>query len=436
MITFSIHRGRILHFPRPTSAPERNYQYFSDGILVVRDGLIEYLGEACDFLAEHRLNSDDIIHHEGLILPGFIDAHVHYAQVEMIASYGEQLFDWLNNYTFPTEKKFIDRYYAKQQAEFFIAQLFAHGTTTAAVFATVHEHSVDMFFEAAEQYQARMICGKVLMDRFCPDTLRDNPKLGYWQSKELIEHWHHNGRNLYAVTPRFAPTSTPQQLQQAASLLREYPDVYMQTHLSENLNEIKWVKDLFPTSRDYLDVYESAGLLTERSIFGHGVHLCDSELKRLAANNATVACCPSSNLFLGSGLFPFHHIKDVGVNIAFASDIGAGTDLSLLANLADAYKICQLQGKSLNVFHSLYHSTQGAAVGLKLTDKIGNLNPGTEADFIEVNPTAFPMLQQRVERATSLESELFAVTTLGDERVINRTYVMGKCVFERTTKTE
>ena len=426
-----VHRGRLFHFPHITASPSEQYQYLEDGVLVVDEGKIVGLGDANDYLQAHPQLASQIIQHQGLLVPGFIDAHAHYPQIEMIASFGQQLLDWLHDYTFPTELKFIQREYAREQADLFLEQLFAHGTTTAAVFATVFPQSVDMFFEAAQTFDARMICGKVLMDRFCPDGLRDTPDQGYLDSIDLIEHWHNNGRALYAITPRFAPTSTPQQLKKAAQLAHKYPDVFIQTHLSENVKEIALVKQLFPHNKDYLDVYESTGLLRERAIFGHGVHLTHSEMKRLAASGATVACCPSSNLFLGSGLFPFDKVKQSGTHIAFASDVGAGTSMSLFANMADAYKVCQLQHYSLDPFEAMYHCTQGSAVAFKLEDKIGNLNVGTEADFVELNPSAFPMLEQRIKGAKSLQDELFALIILGDERVIDKTYVSGVKVFDR-----
>ncbi|WP_342609729.1 guanine deaminase [Vibrio tritonius] len=430
-MSLEIHRGRLFHFPHDTHSPSEQYQYFDDGILVIKEGKIIDLGDAKDYLQAHPQSADQITHHQGLLVPGFIDAHAHYPQIEMIASFGQQLLDWLHDYTFPTEMKFIQREYAKEQAGLFLEQLFAHGTTTAAVFATVFPQSVDMFFEAAQAYDARMICGKVLMDRFCPDGLRDNPEQGYLDSIDLIERWHNKGRSLYAITPRFAPTSTPQQLKKAAHLAHKYPDVFIQTHLSENIKEVALVQQLFPHNKDYLDVYESAGLLRERAIFAHGVHLTDSEMQRLSTSGATLACCASSNLFLGSGLFPFDKIKQSGTHIAFGSDVGAGTSMSLLANLADAYKVCQLQHCSLDPFEAIYHCTQGSAIALKLQDKIGNLNVGTEADFIELNPRAFPMLEQRVKGAKSLQDELFALIILGDERVIEQTYVSGVKVFDR-----
>jgi len=431
-MTKQIHRAEILHFPSKSQSPEVNYCHIQDGIMVTENGLIQYLDHASNFFAlesNRSLPESSIIRHEGLLIPGMIDAHVHYPQTEIIASYGKQLLDWLDTYTFPTESKYAELHYAEAQAEEFIKLLFAHGTTTASVFATVHPTSVNAFFTAAENYNARMICGKVLMDRHAPPALLDTPKSAYFDSKLLIERWHKQGRALYAITPRFAPTSTPEQLSAAGKLAAEFPDTFIQTHLSENHSEIRWVNELFPDQADYLSVYQNYGLVRDRALFGHGVHLSTREQRALANNGAAIAFCPSSNLFLGSGLFPYLQAKEQGINIAIASDVGGGTSLSLLRNCADAYKICQLQGQSLNAFEALYLITQGAAVAMNLDHQIGNLNVGTEADFVVLDIDAIPMLSQRVQRCTTLDERLFALITLGDERVIQQTYVAGKPVY-------
>jgi guanine deaminase len=431
-MTRQIHRAEILHFPNKTRSPETNYCHIQDGIMVVENGLIQYLGHADAFFAiDNNLSIPDgsITQHKGLLIPGMIDAHVHYPQTEIIASYGKQLLDWLETYTFPTEEKYAQLDYAQTQAQLFISQLFAHGTTTASVFATVHPTSVNAFFTAAEHYNARMICGKVLMDRHAPPSLLDTPKSAYFDSKLLIERWHKQGRALYAITPRFAPTSTPEQLSAAGKLAAEFPDTFIQTHLSENHSEIRWVKELFPDQADYLSVYQTYGLVRERALFGHGVHLSTREQRAIASNGAAIAFCPSSNLFLGSGLFPYLKAKQQGINIAIASDVGGGTSLSLLRNGADAYKICQLQGQSLNAFEALYLITQGAAVAMGLDRQIGNLNVGSEADFVVLDFDAIPMLSQRAKRCLTLDERLFSLITLGDERAIHRTYVAGVPVY-------
>jgi guanine deaminase len=430
-----IHTGRFLHFPKSTSAPSENYQYLDDGVMVVKDGSIHHLGPAADFFRDPQnkaaLERGEVTAHSGLILPGLIDSHVHFPQIEVIASYGKQLLDWLNTYTFPTEAKFASQAYGEQQAEFFLNQLLAHGTTTASVFATVHPQSVDAFFSAAAKLDARMICGKVLMDRFCPSNLQDTAEQGYHESKALIERWHGQDRALYAITPRFAPTSTPEQLAKAGQLAQEHPDTFIQTHLSENANEIAWVNELYPEHQDYLAVYEANNLVRERALFGHGIHLSEREYKALSTSGATISFCPSSNLFLGSGLFDYQSAKSYGVNVALASDIGGGTSLSLLSGQADAYRVCQMRQMSLNPFESFYLCTQGAAQAMGVDHWIGNLNPGTEADFIELDLGATPILAQRIDHAKTLFEELFAVIMLGDDRMITRTYLKGALAYTK-----
>ncbi|NLS14632.1 guanine deaminase [Vibrio sp. SM6] len=431
----SVHRGSILHFPKRTNAPESHYQYFSDGVMVIENGRIQHLGEAHAFFQhpdnQQLLNYGGVEMHKGLLIPGMIDSHVHFPQIEMIASYGSQLLEWLNTYTFPTETQFANEAYAKAQAAFFLDQLMAHGTTTASVFATVHSQSVDAFFSAAETLDARMICGKVMMDRFCPAELQDTPEQSYRDSKALIERWHHRGRAMYAITPRFAPTSTPEQLAKAGQLANEHPDTFIQTHLSENLGEVAWVRELYPESQDYLSVYQAHDLVRDRALFGHAIHLDAREYQALAASGASISFCPSSNLFLGSGLFDYQRAKTEGIPVAIASDVGAGTSLSLFANQADAYKVCQLQNTPLNPFESLYLCTQGAAAAMGIDHLVGNLNPGSEADFIELDLMASPMLQQRLLRCKTLREQLFAIITLSDERIIERTYVCGKAVYHK-----
>ncbi|WP_163135210.1 guanine deaminase [Agarivorans sp. Alg241-V36] len=430
-MTRQFHRGSILHFPKATIAPSDNYQYLQDGLLVVEDGLIQHLGDAQDYLRNNPEVQQAVVQHQGLLIPGLIDSHVHYPQVEIIASYGKQLLDWLNSYTFPAEQQFVEAAYARAQAEFFLQQLFAHGTTTASVYATVHPQSVSSFFEVAESYNARMICGKVLMDRNCPTALQDSAKSGYRDSKKLLEQWHKNGRQLYAITPRFAPTSSEAQLAKAGQLAKEHPDSFIQTHLSENPTEVQWINELFPDYSDYLAVYEAHDLVRERSLFGHGIHLTDREYLALASSGATINFCPSSNLFLGSGLFNYQRAQANGVAVALASDVGGGTSLSMFANQADAYKVCQLQQASLSPFDSLYLCTQGAAVAMGIETQVGNLNVGSEADFIELDLQPTPMLSQRLNKASSLSEKLFAINTLGDDRVINATNVAGKQVYKK-----
>jgi len=427
------YRAAILHsIADPTQVGvEASYQYFEDGLLLVENGQIAKVGHAKDLLPGLAANVEVTEYRDALITPGFIDTHIHFPQTGMIASYGEQLLDWLNTYTFPTEKQFADKAHAADVAGIFLKELLRNGTTTALVFGTVHKQSVDAFFEAAEALNLRMIAGKVLMDRNAPDYLTDTPESGYADSKELIERWHGKGRLHYAVTPRFAPTSTPEQLALAGKLLKEYPDLYMHTHLSENRKEIEWVKELFPERKGYLDVYDHYQLIGPRSVFAHGVHLCDDECKRLGETGSAVAFCPTSNLFLGSGLFDLPKLEQHGVRVGLGTDVGAGTSFSQLQSLNEAYKVMQLQGKKLDPFKSLYLATLGGARALYLDDKIGSFESGKDADFVVLDYHATPLISYRLQQAHSLEEKLFALMTLGDDRAVKETFAAGQSVHKR-----
>ncbi|MBD3814673.1 MAG: guanine deaminase, partial [Betaproteobacteria bacterium] len=341
------------------------------------------------------------------------------------------LLDWLETYTFPTERAFADKAHAGEVAEVFLDELLRNGTTTALVFGSVHKESVDAFFEACEKRNLRMIAGKVLMDRNAPDYLTDTAETGYADSKELIERWHGKGRLHYAVTPRFAPTSTPEQLALAGQLFKEYPDLYMHTHLSENRKEIEWVRELFPERQGYLDVYDHHGLIGARSVFAHGVHLCDEECRRLGETGSAVAFCPTSNLFLGSGLFDLEKVEGFGVRVGLGTDVGAGTSFSQLQSLNEAYKVMQLQGKKLDPFKSLYLATLGGARALYLDDRIGNLQPGKDADFVVLDYQATPLIDYRLRQARTLEEKLFALTILGDDRAVKETFAAGESVHRK-----
>jgi guanine deaminase len=427
------YRSAILHSIADPAlvGVEQSYQYFEDGLMVVEDGRIKALGEAKALLPSLPAGVQVREYRDALITPGFIDTHIHFPQTGMIASYGEQLLDWLNTYTFPTEKQFADKAHAADVAAIFLKELLRNGTTTAQVFGTVHKESVDAFFEAAQALDLRMIAGKVLMDRNAPDYLTDTAESGYADSKELIERWHGKGRLHYAVTPRFAPTSTPEQLELAGKLYAEYPGLYMHTHLSENRKEIEWVKELFPERKGYLDVYDHYKLIGERSVFAHGVHLCDDECKRLAETGSAVAFCPTSNLFLGSGLFDLQKLEEHGVRVGLGTDVGAGTSFSQLQSLNEAYKVMQLQGKKLDPFKSLYLATLGGARALYLDDKIGNFQAGKDADFVVLDYKATPLLDYRLQQAKSLPEKLFALTILGDDRTVKETFAAGRSVHQR-----
>ncbi len=435
-------RGALLDcvgdpFYEPESQAVR---YIADGLLLVRDGQIEALGTYADLVS--RVGDRPLIDHSGqLIIPGLIDTHIHYPQTGMMAAYGEQLLEWLNRYTFPTERKFADPAYARSVAELFLDELLKHGTTTALVFAAVFPASVDAFFEAAEARNLRMISGKVMMDRNAPDYLSDTAQSSYDDSKALIEKWHGRGRLLYAVTPRFAGTSTEAQLRLAARLLDEFPDVYLHTHLSENVNEVTWIQELFPQYAGYLDVYDQTGLVRERSLFAHGVQLTDAEFQRLSEAKAAISFCPTSNLFLGSGLFRLEQAKNPEhpVKVGLGTDVGAGTSFSLLQTTNEAYKVAQLRGQKLSAFKALFLATLGGARALCLDDKLGSFDPGKEADFVVLNPQATPLLALRNEGGIpptldALEDLLFSLVILGGDRAVTATYIMGEQAFNKVAE--
>jgi len=428
-----IFRAEILHFLADPAevGDDISYEYFSDGLMIVKSGLVEAVGHAQDLLA--RLPADASVTHypNSLIVPGFIDCHLHYPQTEIIASYGEQLLEWLETYVFPTEREFGDPDKASDVAEFFFDELMRNGTTSALVFGTVHKQSVDAFFSAAQTRRLRMICGKVLMDRNAPDYLTDTPESGYRESKELAERWHGVDRLRYAVTPRFAPTCSDAQLAMAGKLLTEYPDLYLHTHLAENSSEVEWVKELFPDRSGYLDVYAHHGLLTKRSIFAHCLHLNDDDFQLLHKSGAGIAFCPTSNLFLGSGLFNLARAEEQKVKVGLATDIGAGTSFSLLQTISDLYKTQQLRNHRLTPFKSLYLATMGGALTLDLDDLIGNFEPGKEADFIVLDYHATPLLARRLKRCKNLTEKLFALQMLGDDRVVKSVHILGEEAYKR-----
>ncbi len=429
------YRGELLHFLSDPAkgCQEESYQHFDDGLLIIKDGLVEQVGDASELLPTLD-PSVEITHYEsGLIMPGFIDTHVHYPQTEMIASYGEQLLEWLENYTFPFERQFEDFEHGKKVAEFFLTQLLAAGTTTALVFGTVHKESVEAFFTVAQQKKLRMICGKVLMDQNCPDYLSDTAQTGYDDSKALIEKWHDVDRLQYAITPRFAPTCSAEQLQKAGQLLAENPSVYLHTHLSENKDEIAWVKALFPDNDGYLDVYDQHKLLGRRSVFAHGVHLHDCECERLGETGSAIAFCPSSNLFLGSGLFNLKQAQKYNVNVGYGTDIGAGTTFSMLSTLNEGYKTQQLRADKLSPIQSFYLATLGGAVALDLEGTIGNFTKGAEADFIVLDYHATELMSRRMQHCRNLSEKLFILSMLGDERHVKATHIMGERVFATNT---
>lgn len=421
-------RASILHCladPGEGSKPAA-WEYFEDGLLAVHDGRIVDAGPADAVRA--RLPADiEVTDYAGkLIVPGFIDCHVHFPQLDIIGSYGAQLLDWLNQYAYPVEAKFADPDHAREVANAFVDELLRNGTTTALVFGTVHAHSADAIFEAAEARSMRLIAGKVLMDSNCPEELRDSPDSGYAESKALIERWHGKGRLGYAITPRFALTSSPEQLAAAGKLADEYPDTWIHTHLAENMDEVEQIARQFPDSRSYLDVYEQFGLVRERAVFAHCLHMNDQDRASMAANRAAAAFCPTSNLFLGSGLFDLTAMREAGVCCGLGTDVGGGTSLSLLRTASEAYKVLHLREHALPATQALYLATLGAAEALRLEDKIGNFEEGKEADFAVLDFEGSNLTARRCAAASTIEEKLFALMTLADDRNIAATYVEGR----------
>ena len=423
-----VHRGEILHLlADPVDNPEA-IEFLPDGALVVADGHIEALGQAQDVIQGLPDNTPIIHHHNALITPGFIDCHVHYPQYQVIASYGTQLLEWLNTHTYPEEMKFSDQTYARQVASSFLDELLSNGTTTALVFGTVHPESVDAFFDEARRRNLRMICGKVMMDRNAPTELLDTAEQSAIESEALIKRWHRCDRLGYAVTPRFAPTSTPEQLTVAAHLLDKHPGVMLHTHLAENTDECAWVKELFPEQRSYLDVYDHYGLLSNRSLFAHSIELDNKDWQRIKETGSSIAHCPLSNLFIGSGLFNMQQAFAHDIKLGFGTDVGGGDSFSILRTINEAYKIQQLQGMSLDPLKSFYLSTQGGAIALSLDKYIGNFNKDKEADFNIIDYNATPLIRARLQTCTTLQEKLFVLQMLGDDRAIRQTWVAGNAV--------
>lgn len=427
------YRAALLHAvddPSRVAAQEAIVAH-DDGLLLVEDGVVAAFG-AWDDLAPTLPADAEVIELPGkLITPGFIDAHTHYPQTDVMAAWGSQLLDWLNNHTFPAELAFADRAHADEAAGFFLDQLLRNGTTSALVFCTVHKASVDALFEAALARNMRLIAGKVLMDRGAPAGLLDTVETGRADTEALIRAWRGRGRLGYAVTPRFAVTSTDAQLAMAGEVAAAHPEVLIHTHLSENLAEIDRVAELFPGSKDYLDVYARHGLVGPRSVFAHCVHASDDSLTRMAAAGASAAFCPSSNLLLGSGLFSLRQACRCGVNVALGTDVGAGASFSQLAMMGEAYKVSQLADEPLDPFQAFYTATLAGARALKLHDRIGNLQPGKEADFLVIDPAATPLLARRTAAARTWRERLFALSLLADDRAIAATYLAGRCAHRR-----
>jgi len=421
-------RGDLLDF---TGAPEWGatesplVRYRPDHWLLVDDGRIVGAQPATQTPDGSWVQHD---HSGHLILPGFIDTHVHSPQLDVIASYGTELLDWLNNYTFPAEQRYADAAEAVAGAARFLDALLAHGTTSAVVFPTVHKVSTEALFAAAQSRGMRLIAGKVLMDRHAPEGLRDDVTQAERDCVDLIQRWHGTGRLAYAVTVRFAPTSSPEQLAMAGALCKAYPGVYMQTHVAENRDEVRWARELFPEARSYLDVYARAGLLYPRSVLAHGIWLDDEDRAALRDSGAQIAHSPSSNLFLGSGLFDWRTAESAGAAVSVATDVGGGTSLSMLRALADAYRVQAMAGQRLTAWKALHAATLGAATALGLSDEIGSLEPGRMADVCVWNWAVGPVARRRLEVARELHEKVFAWVIQGDERNLASTYVAGRRV--------
>ncbi len=416
--------GQVLSFTAdPLVAGPEAAIHDSRGAILIRDGAIAATGPAADLIAAHP-QAERVDHGQGLILPGFIDAHAHYPQTGIIASWGKRLIDWLNSYTFPEEMRFGDPAYAAEAAARYFDLTLANGTTTVASYCTIHPESVDAYFDEAKKRGLRALGGKTCMDRNAPDDLRDTAQSAYDDSKALLEKWHGVDRLGYIITPRFSPTSTPSQLAALGTLWAEHPDCLMQTHLSEQTDEIEWVKSLYPEARDYLDTYEAHGLLGAGGLYGHAIHLEPREIDRLREVGAALIHCPTSNTFIGSGLFDMT-LAGGAIRVGLATDTGGGSSFSMLRTMAAAYEIGQLRGNPLHPAQLLWLATEGSARALRIDDKVGRIAPGMEADLIVLDLASTPGIAQRSARAETIWEALFPTIMMGDDRAIAATYVAG-----------
>ncbi len=429
-MTDTLLRGRTLSFRRwpETIDDQAAYVYEEDGALLVRDGRIAAAGTYAEVAKKAGEGVKTVDHRPHLILPGFIDTHVHFPQMQVIASYGAELLDWLNTYTFPEEKKFRDTQHGRRIARLFLDEMVRHGTTSTVAYCSVHKASAEAFFEESHARDMLNIAGKVMMDRNAPDGVLDTPQSGYDDTRALISEWHGKGRQHVAITPRFAITSSPEQMEMAGALVKEFPDLHMQTHLSENHAEIAYTCELYPEAKDYTDVYARYGLLGKKSLFGHSIHLSEREADALSDSGSVAVFCPTSNLFLGSGLFAYQRYRrrEKPLRIAAATDVGGGTNYSMLRTMDEAYKVIALQGEKLNPFQSFWQITRGNAEALSLENRIGTLEEGTEADIVVLDAGAIPAMRLRMETVGTLAEELFLLQTLGDDRAVREVYVSGR----------
>ena len=426
-------RGALITFVGDPFATDNARCYESDAIVVMRDGRIVDWGPAEP--VSQRLPSDVAVtrYANALISAGFIDAHVHYPQLPVIGAGGKPLLEWLTAYTFPAEARFRDVDYARPIAGRYLDENLRHGVTTAAVYGTVHQASVDALFEEAARRRMRLIAGKVLMDRHAPAELMDTAERGYTESKALIERWHGRDRLSYAVTPRFAATSSPAQLEAAAALWHETPGAYLQSHVSENLSEIEWIRSIYPEHRRYLDVYAHFGLLGRRAVYAHGIHLDESDFQSLFESHTAIAHCPTSNNFLGSGLFSLHvaQARARPVRVALATDVGGGTSLSMLRTMQAASEVAHLQRHPLSASRAWWLATRGAAEALELGDRIGSIAVGNEADLVVIDLASTPLIEFRMRYANDIDDALGVQLALGDDRAIRATYIAGRLAWDR-----
>ena len=420
----SIYLGHIIS-PRTADA----YDEFVDGAMVVDEhGKIVEVGERAAVHSKHA-NASVVNFGSQLLLPGLLDLHVHLVQFAQTGRAGDTLLGWLNKYIFPAEAKFADATHARKVADWFFREMASNGTTLAAVFTSVHAEATDLAFQAAERLGLRVIMGKTMMDRNSPDTLIEDTQTSLNESERLCRKWHgrNDGRLLYAFTPRFAPTSSEELLRGAAKLWRQYPGSYMQTHLSENVDEVAWVKELFPESVDYVDAYARCGLVGPNTIFGHAIHLNDREIQTLAAHECSLAYCASSNFFLKSGVFPIERVRRAGVKFGLGTDVAGGPETCIFRVMKDCAYI--QPNTWLTPAELLYFATLGAARAINLQDKVGSLQAGKEADFIVIDPTAKSTVPSDILEQSSADI-LSSLVYVGDDRMVKATYVRGNRVYE------
>ena len=423
-------RGHLIHFlDDPAQAGSSALQTCEDGVLILDHGRIVASGsyavlktcyESCDRHYDYR---------DKWLMPGFIDAHTHYVQSDIIASPSHSLLDWLNRYTFAAEAAFGDREHAAEVATYFLGMMLKNGVTSASIFSSVHPVACDALFAVAQRMGMRINAGKVLMDQHAPDALCDPSGGGIESSVDLIERWHGVDRMRYSITPRFVPTSSAQQLARAGELYQSYPGLHLQSHVAENQQEVAWVQQMYPDARSYLAVYEKFGLLGPRSTYAHGIYLDESDWRLLHDSGTSLAFCPTSNLFLGSGLFNLSAARQHGVTVGLATDVGGGDSFSMFATMNQAYKVCQLLNLATRAPDYFYMATLGAARALGLDQFVGNFDIGKEADFVVIDPVATPLLERRQAHANSFEEQLFALMMLADDRAISQVHLLGVPMF-------